>query len=321
MPILNIITQLAGTVDVKPSLAYIQTNDPKSSVIRTGYLNQSVQAGITFTMPCLACVSTAASPTLSQTSDWYQVIKSGLNWSLVPLVAPSGSGFNEINVQIFTSGSYTYTPTSGIQYAIVEMTGAGGGSGGLACSVAQSGAIGGGGGGGYMRLLGTATNIGASCSGTIGAAGAAGTAGNNDGGSGGNTTFIINGSTWTAGGGAGSAGASTSATAMVSHGGISGTNIPGSNAMLISSEDGGDGSDGWSIGGASGITSGGSGGGTFWGPGGSSFVYNSTSQNANGGAPSYGSGSGGCISVNTGTNLAGLAGNTGYIVITEFITT
>ena len=95
MSILNIVTGLAGTSSVLPSIAYISTSDTEAQVLASGYLNQAVQSGLAaFTLPCMACVSTVASAGANPDVGWYEVsyTASGnpvsVTWSLVPTVAP-----------------------------------------------------------------------------------------------------------------------------------------------------------------------------------------------------------------------------------------
>lgn len=84
-----------------------------------------------------------------------------------------------VNVQVFTA-SGTYTPSSGLKYAIIEMVGGGGGGGGLgAATVAQSNAASGGGSGGYTRAALTAAQVGAGGPVVVGAGGAGGAIGGN----------------------------------------------------------------------------------------------------------------------------------------------
>jgi len=92
---------------------------------------------------------------------------------------------NQINQQIFdTPGTYTYTPSPNLLFAIVECQG-GGGSGG--CYNGGS-AFTGGGGGGYAKSIVQAATIGASQTVTVGAGGSLATGGN-VGQSGGNSSF------------------------------------------------------------------------------------------------------------------------------------
>lgn len=93
-----------------------------------------------------------------------------------------------VKQQIFTT-SGTYTPSAGMLYCIVRLTGGGGGSGGVAGNVSGVSASSGGAGGGYAEIVLSATTIGASQTVTIGAGGTAGVAGNNFGGTGGTTSL------------------------------------------------------------------------------------------------------------------------------------
>lgn len=97
----------------------------------------------------------------------------------------------QVNVQSFTAGAgtYSYTPSGGMLYCIIEAIGSGGGGGG---SVFNAGAAlitgGGGGAGGYSRSLKTAAQVGGTQVVTIGAVGTGGTAGANPGTAGGDTS-------------------------------------------------------------------------------------------------------------------------------------
>lgn len=213
--------------------------------------------------------------------------------------------------QVIT-GSATYTPTTGMQYCIVEIVGSGGGSGGSAGAVGQTGSSGGGGGGGYCKKLYTSVLIGANAAVVIGAAGAAGTAGNNNGGNGGNSTFTPAGAgvVLTAGGGVAGLGAASSATVTSTNGGSGGTatngdvNIPGNN-----------GSQGQVILGSAGSNLPGIGGGTPLSPGGT--INNSFSGSV--ASKVYGSGGAGIGS--SGVDVAGAAGALGICIVTEYVLT
>nr|DAJ95712.1 MAG TPA: tail fiber protein [Caudoviricetes sp.] len=94
-----------------------------------------------------------------------------------------------LNVRTFTS-SANFTPTPGMTFSIVEVQGAGGGSGGVPATGSSSvGASGAGGSGAYAKGIFTAVQIGSSQAVTIGVGGAAGTAGGGDGGTGGTSSF------------------------------------------------------------------------------------------------------------------------------------
>ena len=82
MPILSVVPGQVGLVGVLPSVAYIQTNDPVATVTTTGYLNKVVAEGIQFSIPCIAAVSTRATPTATPEVGWYEIIHVGSDWSL-----------------------------------------------------------------------------------------------------------------------------------------------------------------------------------------------------------------------------------------------
>jgi hypothetical protein len=127
---------------------------------------------------------------------------------------------NVLAIQVFTADG-TYTPTTGMEYCIVEAVGGGGGGGGVDGDVAYSLKAAGGGSGGYSRKLLSAATIGASKAVDIGAGGTGGTAGVNSGNNGSDTTL---GTTLVvAKGGTGGAGASTGVLGAPGAGGVAGT--------------------------------------------------------------------------------------------------
>lgn len=182
--------------------------------------------------------------------------------------------------QVFTS-SGTYTPTSGMKYADVEIVG-GGGNGGSSPNNGRGG--GGGGSGGYSKKIITAATIGASQSVTIG--GATGT-----------SSF---GSILTANGGASGSGSVAGGGGTASGGDI---NITG-----------GQGTDGAEAGNIGANGGGGSGGSSFFGGAGGG---DSSPSGGGGGSASANSGSGGGGS---NENLApGGNGAGGICIITEYL--
>ncbi len=108
MPILNIKTQQIGEVGVLPSIAYISTNNTKGEVLATGYLNNAVQLGKSFQMPCIAVVSTIASAGAQPQVGWYQVSHVGANWSLV-----DDGGPGDVILPTTLNHIATYTNTTG----------------------------------------------------------------------------------------------------------------------------------------------------------------------------------------------------------------
>ena len=210
-----------------------------------------------------------------------------------------------VKVQTFSAGSFTYTPSTGMAYVLVEGVGAGGGGGG-----ANNAAAGGGGGGAAARVLLTAAQVGASVVMTIGAAGAGGTGGNIGGAGGAATTLGAGGAVLNLGGGTGGAGGSSGG----NPGGAGGTGTVSSGYVLfnIAGQAGG-----YSFGAASNYQ-GGEGGATLFGPGGNN-VNTASSSSAGVNATGRGAGGSGAVS-NDGSNKNGGNGSDGRLVFLEFCT-
>jgi hypothetical protein len=223
---------------------------------------------------------------------------------------PSDTGVNTLVTQTFTANG-TYTPTSGMKYCIVYLTGGGGGGGGggaASSGVSASAGAGGGGGGTAISLFDAAT-IGASQAVTIPGASSGGSAGANAGTAGGTCTF---GALLSATGGAGGIGvaASTGAGTYVPQaaGGVGSsgniTNLTGSPSTP-----------GFLNGPITRVLSG-NGGASYWGGG---AVGVGTSGNNNGiASTSPGSGGSGGSTTNT-TAVSGGAGATGICIVYEYI--
>ena len=82
MSIISVVPGQVGLVGVLPSIAYIQTNDTIATVTTVGYLNKAVAEGTQFSLPCIAAVTTKATPTSVPQVGWYEVQHVGVNWSL-----------------------------------------------------------------------------------------------------------------------------------------------------------------------------------------------------------------------------------------------
>ena len=108
MPIINIDTTQTGQVGVLPSYASIQTSDPEATVLTTGYLNKEVANGASFSLPCIAKVSTQETPTSAPRVGWYQVDHVGANWSLVPNGSPG-----DVVLPTIANHIATYVNTTG----------------------------------------------------------------------------------------------------------------------------------------------------------------------------------------------------------------
>lgn len=237
---------------------------------------------------------------LSNFNSTYFTVTNGFV-SLVP------SNFTRVVRQVFTSNG-TYTPTSGMLYADVEICGGGGGGGGSGATAAGTASGGSGGaGGGYCRKVFTAAAIGASQTVTIGAAGTAGAAGG-------------------AGGGAGGNGGTTTFGALISASGGNGGNasiVVGTNAVsaVFSAPGVGTGGDINTYGnvgeggfGFQTVASGGNGGSSYYGAGGP--VAGSPSPGNIG--YGFGAGGGAGASANGTGGQVGAVGNAGICIVTEY---
>lgn len=205
-----------------------------------------------------------------------------------------------VRVQTFAS-STTYTPSAGLQYALIECLGAGGAGGGMVNVAAGNGGAGGGGGAGnYVRAYASAASIGGSQAVTIGAGG--NSPGAFAGTNGGNTSV---GSLCVAGGGGGGGvgpngaggGGGTGVTGVLGTGAPGGT---GTNQAIITV-----------------TTLGPPGGSTLWGGGGAGVICGGTIANGTNATGFGGGGGAGCTQNGAGGAFGGNGGN-GLVVITEF---
>lgn len=258
----------------------------------------------------LACASLASADTLfpnaPTTGQIYNFNNTGVlyQWDGAKWIT-TGTTSPAITKQVFTA-SGTYTPSSGMQYAIIECL-AGGGAGGGSAGAASNNMIGSGGGaGGRSIAFVTAGQVGASQTVTIGAGGTAGTAGNNPGNDGNDTSV---GSLCVAKKGSGGP-ASTSAGAFGT-GGAGGTTTGAIGDEKFPGENG---NGGYSTTNTPQSASAGKGGNTPYGQGGQVTTI------ASNGVAGSGYGSGGSGGGATGaSNTAGGAGAGGYVRIIEFL--
>ncbi len=102
MGIINVTPSQTGLVGVLPSIAYINTDDTVAEVTTVGYLNKEVANGLQISLPCIACVSTRATPTAVPQVGWYEVQHVGANWSLD---AGSNTGIALTNGHIFVGNA------------------------------------------------------------------------------------------------------------------------------------------------------------------------------------------------------------------------
>lgn len=221
-----------------------------------------------------------------------------LSWSAV------SGGPIQVTRQVFT-GSGSYTPTSGTDYAIIECIGGGGGGAGVTGAVGYLLTGSGGGFGSYSRALVDAATIGFSQVVTVGAGGA-GSSGAN----GANGTASSVGSLCVANGGGGATLVSTVQISQPGSGGTAGT------GNIVASPGGIGGSGFLCVCTSSVQMYSGAGGSSHFG-GGAIGVWTATSLAGNN-AAGYGSGGSGGYVANVATNVAGGNGSAGIVIITEF---
>lgn len=147
-------------------------------------------------------VSNSGTPTANQLGQWVTATTiKGASISSLGLIAV-------VKVQTFSTTG-TYTPSAGLQFALIDCTGAGAGGGGVPSTGSGiSVGAGGGGSGAHSQALVSAATVGASKSVTIGAGGVGGGPGQVDGGVGG-TTSVGALCSATGGNGGGASGASS----------------------------------------------------------------------------------------------------------------
>lgn len=211
-------------------------------------------------------------------------------------------------VNLYTSGSGTWTKPAGALYVVVEVQGGGGSAGGTgATSSNQGAASSGGGGGGFTKKTFAASDLPSSCSYAVGAGGSATSAGNNNGNNGSASSFSGSGiTTMSGGGGSGGTGNASTSGSQGSAGGAGGTSSGGD--LNIDGQGGGRGR----------VSSGAP---TGYDPGGSSHLGlgGSAGANASGDAGSgYGGGGGPAVMGASQSATAGAAGSSGVIVVTTY---
>lgn len=248
--------------------------------------------------------TTSKGITYPQSTDNFRV------WEWLQQLATDADGIivGSVDVQVFEA-SGTWTKPAGAIVTLVQVQGAGGGSGGCASTGSGASACSPGASGGeYAQGWYTASSLGSTETVTVGAGGTAGAAGNNAGGTGGTSSF---GAHVTAVGGPGSSGSAAS----------TGTN-PLGGAGTASGGTGGD----WRTPGGSGMpgltvssvaikTN--QGGDSFLGRGGQ--ASGTTVGQTNGfSGNSYGGGASGASNGPSQTAAAGSAGADGVVIVTTY---
>lgn len=273
----------------------------------TGGTVTSVATGTGLTGGTITTTGTISFASIAAHSLWANVTAG----SAVPTVINTSTFLQSVNIQKIT-GTGTYTPTTGTQFARFTAIGGGGGGGGANPGVGALSVGGGGGAGGGSQFLATIAQIGASASVTIGAAGTAGSSAGGNGGTGGNTSVALSGSgsiTLTANGGTGGTG---NTAAGVSAGGAGGSASGGD--TNISGQSGGAGVGSFAALGLSGI-----GGSSPFGLGFGGGAVAAYTAVANAGLAGTGFGAGGSGAANNGSSSAGGVGTIGYVLVEEFI--
>jgi hypothetical protein len=309
------LVQIPGGVTA--SLVALQDGDGTTIPIQIS--SSTVNMTGTFTINGNAVTSTIAAGKLlgsvSGSTAAFGEVTIGTNLSLSGGVLSNTVTHTANTITKYSSGSGTYTPTSGMVKIRVRMCGAGGGGGGVS-NAGVNGVGSGGSSGGYLEFWMSAAQVGASKSYAVGAAGTGATAGANSGVAGGNTTFAD----WTATGGGKGNGTAGSAS----------TSVFGTVADATSANTAGTGTVILNLTGFTSSTpyvlfnSGGaadtSGSGSFicpYGPTEGQHINtsgNGTAANAN----HYGVGGSGAISFNSAANRSGGDGAGGVIIIEEF---
>lgn len=282
MPVTSTLVLGQSWTIVNLSTGIVTVNSSGSNAIIT--LNANTQATIT----CILTSGTTAS-----------------SWSASSGSLASGSPVKSLVSQIF-SASGTYTPTTGMVYAVVRAVGGGGAGGGAAGGAGQIAVGAGGGSGGYSEGVVTAAAIGASQTVTIGAAGTSpgAIAGNN----GGDTSL---GSIVIAKGGSGGASGAASASLSFAAGGSGGVTGAGVTATAV----GNPGGYGFTI--ATTFGSSGAGGSSSFG-GAAKQIIATAGANIGNSASNYGSGGGGGVSQGV-VNSNGGNGSAGFLIIIEYV--
>ena len=289
------------------SQAYSIAQAGNSSAFQAGWYvdvsNVSTNAlGVVTITPTTSTINGAATLKVLQGQS-VRIVSDGTNYQISQL-----TGSRAVKIQTFTSNG-TYTPSTGLMYAIIECVGGGGGGGGVAATSVGHLVAGGGGSGSYSKKVSTAATIGASQTVTIGASGAGATAGLNNGGSGGDTSVD---SLCIGKGGSGGGGTSVAALSTSGIGGVAGTGD-----VTTVGNDGGGGSFNPNAGVISTYAFSGNGGAGFFGGSPGNTAADGAGKAA---AANSGSGGAGALENQSNTNYAGGAGGSGFVVITEYTT-
>jgi hypothetical protein len=312
----NTVTINAGATVATSYVEDTGTAVPAGSVLNikggTGITTSGTGDTVTITNSATATVYDANTGSATPLAGVLNIHGTGVitttgSGNTLTISSSGGAGFSAVNIQTFTA-SGTYTPTTNMQYCVVEVIGGGGGAGGAPASGVDQFSLGGSGSGGeYARGVFTATTIGASQTVTIGAGGTGGTGAV---GSGGNTTSLGTLITCVGGAGGNIIGPSTSNELLGIAGGTGGTGgnfrMPGDSTCPINA---------FFYIGVGGFASYSNGGDSFYGSGG--IFSNISGPGGNG--TGYGAGGGGVINSPSTAASTGGNGTNGLVIVTEYI--
>ena len=297
------------------TLGTIATGTWNGTDITVPYGGTGLTSTTAYAVLCGGTTSTAAlQPVASVGTSGYVLTSNGAGALPTFQAAGGGGAITSVVQQIFTT-SGTYTPTSGMVYAYVEVLGGGSGGAGTTSPGLNFVNVGGGGGaGGYAASLLSAATIGASQTVTVGAAGAPD-------GVGGTSSF---GSLVTGLHAYYAVETQTSSLAMAFGYTLSGYSIGGggSGSLVIPGGNGGSGY-GFSLGAYGVMGLGGEGGRSHLGTGTFSEGVLAAGVRTGNTATSYGDGGTGSLSVSdASTNAGGANGGSGYqgiVIVTEYV--
>lgn len=108
MGILNINIDQTGEVGIRPRIVRIETDNTVAEVVAVGFLNNAVQQGFSFAETDMALVSTKTTPGAAATGvSWFDISKSGSNWSLAPSAGPGAVALPSVTNRIATYSNTT----------------------------------------------------------------------------------------------------------------------------------------------------------------------------------------------------------------------
>lgn len=128
MPILSFNLNMAGQEGVAAPIITIDTNDTQSEVLATGYLNGIQRQTGQLSESMIAKVTTKTTPAATSTDvGWYEVAKSGDNWSLSVTDSPGNvvlpTTANRIAVYTDANGTLSQNATTAVNGGAIRALG------------------------------------------------------------------------------------------------------------------------------------------------------------------------------------------------------